>query len=329
MTTYVGTSMLDGVLSAKGGGRDVVNTATVSTPTYTVDIAAGNVHAITLASATVALSLTGAVSGRACAVTLLIGQDATGGRALTWPNSVAWPGGNAPVIATPAGSVTRIDIVTLDGGTTWTGYHATTTMVEADPGGVWMDNAVETLRRTDITQTSVASATGRLLLAYFTPHRTQTVTRLGTVCGGTAAAATPTLARIAGYEIATDGSAALVCTTGNIATNGCDERTSTGTLNTNIRLGASAAAEYTAPLSTNLSMPTSFTFIAGTRYALGVLIVTSATMMTFSGTQGTWGAWNREPRLAALVNGLTDLPTSLTRAQQLTAAVMPQVYGIA
>ena len=42
--------------------------------------------------------------------TLVITQDATGGRTVTWPASVKWPGGAAPTISTGANAV---DIVTL------------------------------------------------------------------------------------------------------------------------------------------------------------------------------------------------------------------------
>jgi len=46
----------------------------------------------------------------------------TGAETVTWPGSVVWPGGTAPTLGTGgAGSVDRIILETLDGGTTWYG----------------------------------------------------------------------------------------------------------------------------------------------------------------------------------------------------------------
>lgn len=52
---------------------------------------------------------------------LLLTQDATGGRVPTWPASVKWPLGTAPVLSTAAGSVDHLVFFTVNGGTTWYG----------------------------------------------------------------------------------------------------------------------------------------------------------------------------------------------------------------
>lgn len=41
---------------------------------------------------------------------IVLKQDATGSRTVTWPSSVKWPGGTAPTLSTAAG---KVDIVTL------------------------------------------------------------------------------------------------------------------------------------------------------------------------------------------------------------------------
>lgn len=65
-------------------------------------------------------TLTGAVSGRATTLELVLTQDATGGRTIIWPASVRWPGA-APTLSTVAGAVDRIILTTYNNGTTWYG----------------------------------------------------------------------------------------------------------------------------------------------------------------------------------------------------------------
>jgi len=43
--------------------------------------------------------------------TLIITQDGTGGRTITWPASVRWPGGVAPTINTTANRVTIVSLI--------------------------------------------------------------------------------------------------------------------------------------------------------------------------------------------------------------------------
>lgn len=52
---------------------------------------------------------------------LLVKQDATGGRTLTFPASVKWPGGTVPTLGGAANAVSLLQFVTADGGATWLG----------------------------------------------------------------------------------------------------------------------------------------------------------------------------------------------------------------
>jgi len=63
-------------------------------------------------------TLTGATSGRATLLELVLSQDATGSRTVTWPASVKWSGG-APTLSTAASAVDRIVLTTYNAGTTW------------------------------------------------------------------------------------------------------------------------------------------------------------------------------------------------------------------
>ena len=60
------------------------------------------------------------IRDRLCSLTLLITQDGTGGRSITWPASVKWmPAGSAPTFTTTASTVSVVELFTIDNGTTW------------------------------------------------------------------------------------------------------------------------------------------------------------------------------------------------------------------
>lgn len=54
--------------------------------------------------------------------TLVLRQDGTGSRTVTWPASVDWPNGVAPTIPSAASSKSVFVFMTPDGGTTWLGF---------------------------------------------------------------------------------------------------------------------------------------------------------------------------------------------------------------
>lgn len=81
--------------------------------------ASGWIKTITL-SANCTFTLSGAASGRATQLELVLTQDATGGRTVTWPASVRWSGG-APPLSAAGGSTDRIVLTSYNGGTVWYG----------------------------------------------------------------------------------------------------------------------------------------------------------------------------------------------------------------
>lgn len=107
------------------GGKGTVNTVAASGATETLDLAAGNFHDVTL-DADCTLTLTGATAGVECYMTILLRQDGTGSRTVTWPASVEWVGGSAPTLQTAASAWDIVVLVTVDGGTTWFAQHAGT-----------------------------------------------------------------------------------------------------------------------------------------------------------------------------------------------------------
>lgn len=149
-----------------------------------------------------------------------------------------------------------------------------------------------TFSRLLVNSNTIATGSGSLRLTYMTALRTETITKIRLNTGGTGAAATPTLVRAGLYTVAANGDLALV---GSIP-------------NTTSAL-AVAGTEYEITLSAPVTVR------AGSRYAIGILVVTGATAPTMLGNGLTTGNLDaRAPRLCALLSGQTDLPASITDA---------------
>lgn len=69
-------------------------------PTITVDWSTGNTQAVTLHGNRAFTFAHGQKGGK---YLLIIKQDATGSRTVTWPASVRWPGVTGPTLTTTAG----------------------------------------------------------------------------------------------------------------------------------------------------------------------------------------------------------------------------------
>lgn len=107
--------------------RDFAETSpevAVDAGALTLDLATGSVFEATLtADASLAL-VNPPVAGKAGSVTLIVRQDATGARSLTWPAAVKWAGGVAPVVSPAPGALDVYTLLTRDGGATWFGFAA-------------------------------------------------------------------------------------------------------------------------------------------------------------------------------------------------------------
>ena len=106
--------------------KDFSETSTtpmVSAGALTLDLELGNVFEVTLSQNVTTLALANPpASGRAGTCTLILKQDATGGRTLAWPTSVRWAGGLPPLVTLAANAVDIYAFITRDGGTTWYGF---------------------------------------------------------------------------------------------------------------------------------------------------------------------------------------------------------------
>lgn len=119
-----------GVTTSTGTGSVMLNTNPTITNYVETPYSANSSTAITLAltNGTVQIiTLTGnatitmptAVSGKS--FTLLLKQDATGSRTVTW-STVSWPGGTAPTITSTASKLDKY--VFISDGTSWFGSTA-------------------------------------------------------------------------------------------------------------------------------------------------------------------------------------------------------------
>lgn len=104
------------------GGAGAVTTIAASGTHKSLMVGGANTFDITL-TANCTLALTGAaLSGSESSILLILRQDSTGSRTVTWPGSVTWASGSAPTLSTTASTVDFIVLETVDGGTVWFGF---------------------------------------------------------------------------------------------------------------------------------------------------------------------------------------------------------------
>lgn len=94
----------------------------IATNSVAINLANSNIFDLTLANNSIAVTFSNPPSsGNAYSTMLVLRQDATGGRAVTWPASVKWPNGTAPTLATGASALSILSFMTIDGGATYWG----------------------------------------------------------------------------------------------------------------------------------------------------------------------------------------------------------------
>lgn len=182
-------------------------------------------------------------------------------------------------------------------------------------GGHLPAGGVETSPRGEVSVTNAALTSGSMRLSYFTPQVTRTCTQAVMYSGSAAAGATPTLVRFGYYTVAANGDIALACAIAN---------------DTGLFAGA-AWTEYVRPFSTDGGLPSSFTFVAGQRYAGAVLVVSGASMPQMISPPNVIAPAlaARAPRIGGIVSGQTDLPTSVVNASITSSSTRPYMLAIA
>ena len=90
---------------------------------YTIDLSAGNASHITLTGNCTFTFTNPPASGKEGELVLLLTQDTTGSRTITWPTSVKWPNNSIPTATATAGATDWYKFYTLNAGVTWYGQQ--------------------------------------------------------------------------------------------------------------------------------------------------------------------------------------------------------------
>lgn len=118
-------AMVDKVLS-RPEIKDYAETKTspsLSGSSLTLNLENGNTFEVTLSGNVTSLTISNPpASGKAGSFTLVLRQDATGNRTVTWPSSVKWDTGLVPTLSTTATAIDVLTFFTIDGGTTYYGF---------------------------------------------------------------------------------------------------------------------------------------------------------------------------------------------------------------
>jgi hypothetical protein len=150
--------------------------------------------------------------------------------------------------------------------------------------------------RREVNGITASMGTGILYGPCFVADKTETVSNVTLYTGTTAAAATPTLVRIGIYSLDAAGNATLVGSTPSDTT-----------------LFAATGTTYAKALTS------SFTKTAGTRYFIGVLVVSGAATPNFVGFVGANstladGVFAVLPALSYQLGSQADLPATIATA---------------
>ena len=148
-------------VDANAGTSETLHTVASSTSSLAINFATADVWDITL-TANCTFTLAGATSGVPAGLTLLLRQDGTGSRTVTWPGSVTWLSGAVPVLHAAASSVDVVSLFTLDGGTTWYGAQANPTTLTSSYRKVTSKQVVNTVTESDLLNGEITLAAGVL-----------------------------------------------------------------------------------------------------------------------------------------------------------------------
>lgn len=122
-TTIVDNSRVLSNVKTKSN-QEIVTAITASTSTTTIDLSTGSVFVITI-SANTTFAFTNIPSGTdMTSFTIITVNDATAGRAVSWPASVTWAGGNLPPRTTTANKSDAWSFFTRNAGTVIVGSLA-------------------------------------------------------------------------------------------------------------------------------------------------------------------------------------------------------------
>jgi len=173
-----------------------------------------------------------------------------------------------------------------------------------DPDGLAVGEGVYS--RGLLAIATAASSPQNLRLVYFTARKSGVTTQVRVRSGNQAAAATPTRCEIGLFTI-----------------NAASDGTRVAVTENDTSLFATTATAYTRLWIAPHSM------VAGQRYALGWLVVTTVAAPTYVGTLLAFGAddeYDGAPRYTGRITGQTTMPSSFTAASVTASNSRP--YGV-
>lgn len=205
--------------------------------------------------------------------------------------------------ALQAGDSAAAALTTLVGGKAdATALAALASLLSITTGGL-LTTGEETLHRDLVMSQAITCTSGAIRLRYFTARKTETISQIRVWSGNVAAAATPTLAKVAIFSVAANGDLTRVAVSASV----------------HATLFVATTSQYTVPLVS------SFAKVAGQRYAYGILFVTAATAPNTSGIAGAGAAapFLADPAICGSIGSQTDMQASYTAAQVAAATLSP------
>jgi hypothetical protein len=98
---------------------ETVATPAISAGTLTLDMETGNVFNVSMNANVTTLTITNPpATGKAGSITLILTQDGTGGKTMTW-GTKKWAGGTSTALSTAANAIDIFTLFTINAGTTW------------------------------------------------------------------------------------------------------------------------------------------------------------------------------------------------------------------
>lgn len=170
----------------------------------------------------------------------------------------------------------------------------------SDPDALTVGESV--FPRGQMSSTTLTATNGLTRLSFFTATKTEDISQVRSVSGGTAQVGA-TLCRLVVYSISKAGVFTQVATTAN-----------------DTSLWTVANTAYT----TSFSAP--FAKIAGTRYAVGMLVVGSSTAPTMQGRAVASGGATNEAGVDPIIAGYISSATDLVSNPASATAASPNVY---
>jgi hypothetical protein len=224
------------------------------------------------------------VSGSAASPSISLLSDANTG--------LFFPAADTIALATNGAERLRVDAtgaVTIGGSNV-----ATVASLLPHLGGA--TSAADVYPRTEVTGGTITITNGNVIVVFFTPLQTITVSQITMVSGTSTAASGLTFAQMGLYTYDE--------TTATLVARCASDTTLFTTINT----------AYTRSFNTTGGFPATYTLQAGVRYGVAILL-TGTTMPVLAGKGVPAGVLGLTPRTASTINGQSSLPASSTSLQ--------------